>query len=246
MTQLHIRQIRPALEKAFNGVIDLSDLEHYPVDQQQMSFLSRALASFVLSQRAGLEPDSAAIVSFASEKALASDKMGVAATNTRELKGRPARDGGGPQDGQRIACHGHSGGSIARGKGEQQMRRLLVALVLSSVVTGCTKTVIVAAPTATATPSPSVSATASPSPSATVAGWTVEQEEQAATIYANGIKRKYPLETRLAAGRCAIAELQKFYDTFDEWQADHENPSTLDVLGRELKTLGVCESKVGI
>jgi hypothetical protein len=49
------------LEKAFNDVIDVSDLEHHPEDQQQMAFLSRALASFVLSQTAGLEPDSAAV-----------------------------------------------------------------------------------------------------------------------------------------------------------------------------------------
>lgn len=77
-------------------------------------------------------------------------------------------------------------------------------------------------------------------------GWSPDLEEQAAAILADGIKRKYPLETRMAAGRCAIAKLKKYYETFDDWRADHNHPESLDVLSRELNALGECERKVGI
>jgi len=60
MSELHVRQIRANLEKAFRHLIDLSDLAGMPEDDATNHFLTRALAALSLSYIANLSPEDAA------------------------------------------------------------------------------------------------------------------------------------------------------------------------------------------
>jgi uncharacterized protein YceK len=121
------------------------------------------------------------------------------------------------------------------------MKTVIVAIVVGALLSGCSDTTT----SATSTSPSGEMSTSSPTVNSSE-GWSPELEERAATIYANGIKNKYPLELRMAAGRCAVARLKRFYDTYDEWLAAEKNPESFDVLARHLKALGKCETKVGI
>ena len=57
MSELHVRQIKAALEKHFAGLIDLSDIVGRPADEQANGFLSRAQIAFALSYLSGLPPE---------------------------------------------------------------------------------------------------------------------------------------------------------------------------------------------
>jgi hypothetical protein len=53
MSELHIRQIKAALEQHFSKKIDMSDLSTRPQEEQERTFLSRAQAAFVLTYLTG-------------------------------------------------------------------------------------------------------------------------------------------------------------------------------------------------
>ncbi len=59
MSILHVNQIAGALERQFNGLIDLSDVTEN-VDERRKCFLTRSLAAFAISQLAGIPPEEAA------------------------------------------------------------------------------------------------------------------------------------------------------------------------------------------
>jgi hypothetical protein len=60
MSELHVRQIKAALEKHFAGVVDISDLAIRPVAEQTTAFLTRAQLAFVFSYLSGVPADVAA------------------------------------------------------------------------------------------------------------------------------------------------------------------------------------------
>lgn len=60
MSELHVRQIRAALEKHFKGIIDLSDLLSRPPEEQNSAFLSRSQMAFVLAYLTGVKAEIAA------------------------------------------------------------------------------------------------------------------------------------------------------------------------------------------
>src|SRR5690349_12429531 len=60
MSELHVRQIRAALEKHFSGLIDVSDLTTRPPAEQATGFLTRAQLAFVFSYLSGVPTDVAA------------------------------------------------------------------------------------------------------------------------------------------------------------------------------------------
>jgi hypothetical protein len=79
-------------------------------------------------------------------------------------------------------------------------------------------------------------------------GWTPQQEAQAASIIADGIKHKFPLERRIAAGHCTVDALKtrETFDSYDTWFAiwvKDENPGALLVATGVLED---CETQVGI
>lgn len=60
MSDLHVRQIRAAVLKAFQGRIDLGDVASKPRSAQDACLLTRGLAAFALSYVANIAPDDAA------------------------------------------------------------------------------------------------------------------------------------------------------------------------------------------
>lgn len=60
MSELHIRQIRAALEKTFAGKIDLSDVIKQSPDDQTSALLTRSVAAIALAHLAAIEPQDAA------------------------------------------------------------------------------------------------------------------------------------------------------------------------------------------
>src|SRR5207248_1991690 len=60
MSELHIRQIRAALDKTFRSLIGVSDLASFPSDKQEAGFLTRAQAAFCLAHLADISPEDAA------------------------------------------------------------------------------------------------------------------------------------------------------------------------------------------
>ncbi|MGN7808720.1 AIPR family protein [Flavobacterium sp. 22076] len=61
MSKLIVNRIKNYLDKTFNGKIDISDLEKRPSDEQQKSFLSRALSAYALTIEAVASVDLASI-----------------------------------------------------------------------------------------------------------------------------------------------------------------------------------------
>ncbi|MFD5097666.1 AIPR family protein [Streptomyces albidochromogenes] len=60
---LHVRQLERALTEQFDGLIDMSDVDRRPDDQQRHLFLSRALAALAVHEATGLDrKESAACV----------------------------------------------------------------------------------------------------------------------------------------------------------------------------------------
>ena len=53
VSELHVRQIKAALEQHFDGQIDMSDYVTKPHEEQQRAFLSRAQGAFVLTYLTG-------------------------------------------------------------------------------------------------------------------------------------------------------------------------------------------------
>ena len=60
MSELHVRQIRAYLDKTFRPLINLHDAGNRSPDEQQIIFLSRALAAFAVAYTAKIEPEDAA------------------------------------------------------------------------------------------------------------------------------------------------------------------------------------------
>lgn len=60
MSELHVRQIKAALEKHFNGLIDLQDVSSRPAADQTSAFLTRAQLAFAFSYLGGVPADVAA------------------------------------------------------------------------------------------------------------------------------------------------------------------------------------------
>src|SRR5262245_31944201 len=60
MSELHVRQIRAAIEKTFKPVIDISDVSPRPPDEQMNAMLTRGLAALALSYIANIKPEDAA------------------------------------------------------------------------------------------------------------------------------------------------------------------------------------------
>jgi hypothetical protein len=60
VSELHVRQIRAALEKTFTQNIDLSDVAARPETDRENIFLSRAVAALGLAHLANVSPDDAA------------------------------------------------------------------------------------------------------------------------------------------------------------------------------------------
>jgi hypothetical protein len=81
-------------------------------------------------------------------------------------------------------------------------------------------------------------------------GWTTEQEEAAAQIYANGIQKSHSLALRLEVGRNVDKVQKKMWPTYDEWVAARDDKSGLtsdqDKFFDEIGILGTCEFRVGI
>jgi hypothetical protein len=76
-------------------------------------------------------------------------------------------------------------------------------------------------------------------------GWTAEQEEAAAQIYADGIEKSHSLALRLEVGRCVVDKVQKkMWPTYDEWAAARTKSgltSDKDKFLDEVGILGTCE-----
>jgi hypothetical protein len=60
MSELHVRQIKANLERTFRPVIDTSDVASRSSDEQQNSFLTRALAAMALAYIGNITPNDAA------------------------------------------------------------------------------------------------------------------------------------------------------------------------------------------
>jgi len=60
MSELHVRQIRAALEKELRAHIDVSDVENRPLDEQMNIFLTRSQMAYVLMYLASVTPEDAA------------------------------------------------------------------------------------------------------------------------------------------------------------------------------------------
>jgi hypothetical protein len=60
MSDLHVRQIRAALDKTFRKLMDVSDLAEKPHDERENAFLSRSLAALGLAHLANISPEDAA------------------------------------------------------------------------------------------------------------------------------------------------------------------------------------------
>src|SRR5437763_801135 len=60
MSELHVRQIKAALEKHLASLVDVSDLANRPAQEQATGFLSRAQLAFVFSYLSGVPADVAA------------------------------------------------------------------------------------------------------------------------------------------------------------------------------------------
>lgn len=60
MSELHIRQIRAALDKNFRSLVDVSDTKSQPEADRENSFLSRSLAAMGLAHLASVTPAEAA------------------------------------------------------------------------------------------------------------------------------------------------------------------------------------------
>ena len=60
MSELHVRQIRAALEKTFRDLVDLGDVAGRPEPDRESIFLSRSLAAIGLAHLAGISPEEAA------------------------------------------------------------------------------------------------------------------------------------------------------------------------------------------
>jgi AIPR protein len=60
MSELHVRQIRAALEKTFLGLIDVSDITSGSAEMKETTFLTRSLAAYALSYAARILPAEAA------------------------------------------------------------------------------------------------------------------------------------------------------------------------------------------
>ena len=59
MSELHLRQIKSYLQKAFNNLIDLSDYQNKSEPDRESLFLSRSLAAFALMTLADISPQEA-------------------------------------------------------------------------------------------------------------------------------------------------------------------------------------------
>lgn len=59
MSELHLRQIKSYLQKAFNNLIDLSDFQNKSEPDRESLFLSRSLAAFALMTLADISPQEA-------------------------------------------------------------------------------------------------------------------------------------------------------------------------------------------
>jgi hypothetical protein len=115
-------------------------------------------------------------------------------------------------------------------------------------------------PSVTPTPSPPTSsATEGPtgatggtgatgSTGSTTTGWTDQQEAQAASIIADDIKHRFPLERRVAAGRCTVDELKtrRAFDSYDGWFSIWVQDGNPDALLVAIGVLEDCEEQVGI
>ncbi len=61
MSELHVRQIKAALARNFNGLVDMSDYASKSADDREKAFLSRAQAAFVLTYLTGDSPEELAL-----------------------------------------------------------------------------------------------------------------------------------------------------------------------------------------
>ena len=103
-------------------------------------------------------------------------------------------------------------------------------------------------PTATVTEGPTGATGTTGSTGSTTTGWTLQQEAQAASIIADGIKHRFPLERRMAAGRCTIEELKsrESFDSYDAWFAIWVQDEDPDALLTAMHVLQGCKAQVGI
>src|SRR4051812_11116176 len=60
MSELHIRQIRAAIEQQYSALIDVSDVASRPADEKTNVLLTRSQMAFVLEYLAGVSADDAA------------------------------------------------------------------------------------------------------------------------------------------------------------------------------------------
>lgn len=60
MSELHIRQIRAALEKTFGAIIDLDDTARLSPEDKTSALLTRSVAALALAHLAGIDPEDAA------------------------------------------------------------------------------------------------------------------------------------------------------------------------------------------
>ncbi len=60
VSELHLRQIRAAIQKTFDGKIDLADVASRPLDEQETASLTRGQAAFALSYVGKIKPEDSA------------------------------------------------------------------------------------------------------------------------------------------------------------------------------------------
>jgi hypothetical protein len=60
VSELHLRQIKAAIQKTFDGKIDLADVTSRPAEEQETAFLTRGQAAFALSVSVRRNPSGAA------------------------------------------------------------------------------------------------------------------------------------------------------------------------------------------
>ena len=142
---------------------------------------------------------------------------------------------------------------------------LLLAACGSGGGTGGQESPVTASPTSANSPSPS--------PSVDPGAWTAENEEEAAAVIADGIRKKHPLELRMEAGRCTVDRMQDpatvarearkversfgglgldvpSFATYDEWNAvETDNSDSVEAAFANLVLFGIlgkCELEVGL
>jgi hypothetical protein len=127
---------------------------------------------------------------------------------------------------------------------------IISAGMLASLTAACSESSSPAATETVTTGTITVTTTSTapsptPEPSMEV-GWTTEQEEAAAQMYADGIQKSHSLALRLEVGHCVVDKVQKkMWPTYDEWVAARDDKSGLtsdqDKFPDEVGILGTCE-----